>query len=72
MELKTVFFPNEMPLYLPPWQYVFNVNDTHVALPLGYGPIANHHEFHNTVHVWSDFSQQNIEFMVRELLHVHV
>ena len=69
---EIVFFPHELPAYLPPWEYVFNVNDTHEALPLGYAPIANHHESDNVEHVWTDESAQNMMFVVRELLHVHV
>ena len=63
---KTAFFPTELPEDLSLWYYVFGANDTHVALPLGYGSVVNHHEFANVEHAWSDDSQQSIMFAVRE------
>ena len=68
---KTVFFPaKEMPAHLSPWHYVFGTNDTHVALALGYGSIANHHELTNVEHAWSDDSEQNTVLTVSKLLHI--
>ena len=67
---KTISFPRDMPQHLSPWYYVFGTNDTHVALPLGYGSVANHHEFANAANVYSDESYENVVFEVRELLHI--
>ena len=61
----TLFLSTDFPQGLTPWYYVFGNNETHVALPLGYGPVANHHESANARNVWSDTAENNIHFTVR-------
>ena len=43
----TLFLPNNFsPLSIG--YYIFAYNDTHVAMPLDYGSLLNHHESANT------------------------
>ena len=69
---KTIFFPMHMPAHLSPWNYVYGKNDTHTALPLGYGSVANHHEIPNVANVYDDEYHRNVVFMVCKHLHLHI
>ena len=48
MRSGTLFLPNNLPPHLSTWNYVFEHNETHEALPLGYGALLNHHDSSNT------------------------
>ena len=67
-----LFLPVDFPKGLDPWYYVVGANQTHVALALGYGLIANHHKSINTEYNWADSTHRNIEFMVRRLFGDHI
>ena len=55
----TLFLPKNFPQQLSIWYYSFGHNDTHVAIPLDYGSLLNHHESANTFH------NNDIHFQVR-------
>ena len=60
----TIILPAEFPQHYSVWKYVFARNATHVALSIGYGAIANHHERANMKSVWQDKAKHNIMFEV--------
>ena len=75
----TIILPAEFPKHYSVWKYVFTRNATHVALPIGYGAIANHHERVNVKSVWEDKAKHNIMFEVclqraniNVLSHLHI
>ena len=45
----TLFLPKNFPRGCDIWYYCFDHNDTHVALPLDYGSLLNHHKSSNTL-----------------------
>ena len=53
MSWMTLLLPENIVFNNAVWNYVFGHNETHSALALDYGSVANHHESANTraVHV---------------------
>ena len=43
----TLLLPKNIPRDLSVWYYSFGFNETHMAVPLDYGSILNHHESAN-------------------------
>ena len=63
MRSSALFLPKNLPPDLSPWNYVFQHNETHVALPLDYGGILNHHDSPNTKVVFA--GKSSMHFQVR-------
>ena len=61
---KTLFLPKNFPHSQAVNNYVFAFNETHMGLPLDYGPVFNHHENAN-VEASKDPRSKNIYFRVR-------
>ena len=58
----TIFLPADFPQSLTPSYYLFNHNETHMALPLDYVSIFNHHESPNVKKIKTG---HNVYFEVR-------
>ena len=67
---ETVFLPNNFPQGVSVWYYVFAYNETHMAVPLDYGSLLNHHESANT-RVWFGLNN-NLHFQVRGIFNVRI
>ena len=59
----TLFLPKRLPQDLSLWYYVFGYNETHMALPLDYASLFNHHKTANT-YIWLG-RNSNMHFRVR-------
>ena len=62
---KTLVLPGNVPKNQALRNYVFGLNETHIALALDYGSILNHHESANVhaVH-FTEFPGNEIQFQV--------
>ena len=66
----TLFLPTAFPWGLSPWYYAFKHSKTHIAMPLGHGLVANHHESENVNKERADNSEDNFVFKVRGIVNV--
>ena len=64
----TLFFPKSFPRGQAPRDYIFGRNKTHIALPLDYGSIMNHHKSFNAEPVGLIEDPDNYHFQVRGFL----
>ena len=62
----TLFLPHNFPLDQEAWNYIFDHNETHSAMVLDYGSIANHHESANTK-AFRFEGFENVHFHVRRV-----
>ena len=64
----TLFLPKNLPPALSIWYYCFDYNETHMAMPLSYGSLLNHHKSANVksanVYTLSGLNN-NVHFQVR-------
>ena len=68
----TLFLPMTFPWGLSPWYYAFKHSNTHIAMPLGYGPIANHHESANVYPERAGNSEDNYVFKVCGIFNMQI
>lgn len=59
----TLFLPKSFPRRQDAWYYLIGHNETHMALPLDYGSLINHHECANTRMIGFN----NIHYQVRRV-----
>ena len=63
----TLFFPESFPKGQAARDYIFSYNKTHIALPLDYGSIMNHHESFNAEPIGLIEDPDNFHFQVRSV-----
>ena len=68
----TLFLPMTFPWGLSPWYYASTHNETHTALPLGNGLIANHHESANVNKELADNSKDVFVFKVCGIFNLRI
>ena len=69
---RTIYLPHNLPRSEVVRNYVFDHNETHTALALDYGSLANHHKSANVKFVSTLGSEPNLHFQVRRVFNVWI